>query len=238
MAGMSSEFEPREREIRQNLEEIETSVRAACARAGRKREDVTLVAVSKTFPAEAINVAVAAGVTDVGENRVQEMRDKIDAVTARPRLHMIGHLQSNKAKDAVRLFDVIHTIDSVSLASRVAAEAAREAKRISILIQVNVGGEPQKSGVAATDATALAREVAAIPSLDLCGFMTIPPVVSPEETRHYFRTLRELLASARIELGLPHLTELSMGMSEDYEIAIEEGATMIRLGRAIFGSRG
>jgi pyridoxal phosphate enzyme, YggS family len=234
---MSNVIDPRTSEIRRNLEKIENAIRAACDRAGRRREDVTLIAVSKTFPAEAINIAVAAGVTDVGENRVQEMREKIDVVVRRPRLHMIGHLQSNKAKEAVRLFDVIHTIDSMSLAAKVAAEAEHQAKRITVLIQMNVGEEAQKSGVETNEALALTRELAAIPALDVRGFMAIPPVAPPDETRHHFRTLRELLSTVRSELAMPQLTELSMGMSEDYEIAIEEGATMIRLGRAVFGSR-
>jgi pyridoxal phosphate enzyme (YggS family) len=213
--------------IRANAAIVETKIVAACARAGRKRDDVTLVAVTKTFPAIAIDHAVAAGITDVGENRVQEARDKQPETTAKARWHLIGHLQSNKAKDAVRLFDVIQTIDSIDLAEKLAKAAGD--KRIEVLLQVNIGRESQKSGIGIDDVPAVAKQVANM--LNLRGLMTIPPHGSPEETRAYFRQLRAM----RDDLGLP---ELSMGMSEDYETAIEEGATIIRVGRAIFGERG
>jgi len=213
--------------IRANVAQVEAKIAAACARAGRKREDVTLVAVTKTFPALAVDHAVAAGIKDVGENRVQEARDKQPETTANARWHLIGHLQSNKAKDAVRLFDVIQTIDSVDLAEKI-AKAAGE-KRPQVLLQVNIGREAQKSGIEIDDVAPVAKQVGKL--LDLRGLMTIPPHGDPEETRAYFRQLRKL----RDDLGLP---ELSMGMSEDYETAIEEGATIIRVGRAIFGERG
>lgn len=213
--------------VRANVAAVEAKIAAACARAGRKRGEVTLVAVTKTFPAAAIDYAVAAGITDVGENRVQEARDKQPETTAKARWHLIGHLQSNKAKDAVRLFDVIQTIDSLDLAEKLAKAAG--GKRIEALLQVNIGREPQKSGIEVDDVAAVAKQVGS--SLDLRGLMAIPPHGAPEETRAYFRELRKL----RDELALP---ELSMGMSEDYETAIEEGATIIRVGRAIFGERG
>jgi len=200
---------------------------AACERAGRARDEVTLVAVSKTFPASDVAHAIAAGMTDVGENKVQEARDKRPSVTGSARWHLIGHLQSNKAKDAVRTFDVIQTVDSIELAERIArlAESPKE-----ILLQVNVGREPQKSGVAAEDVAALAKRIAALPELRLAGLMTIPPAGEAEEMRPYFRELRTM----RDDLGL---RELSMGMTDDFEVAIEEGATIIRVGRAIFGAR-
>lgn len=213
--------------IRANAAAVEAKIAAACTRAGRKRDEVTLVAVTKTFPAIAIDHAVAAGITNVGENRVQEARDKQPETTAKARWHLIGHLQSNKAKDAVRLFDVIQTIDSIELAEKI-AKAVGE-KRIEVLLQVNVGRESQKSGIEIEDVPAVAKQVANM--LNLRGLMAIPPHGSPEETRAYFRQLRVM----RDDLGLP---ELSMGMSEDYETAIEEGATIIRVGRAIFGERG
>ncbi len=213
--------------IRANVAQIEAKIAAACARAGRKRDDVTLVAVTKTFPALAVDHAVAAGIKDVGENRVQEARDKQPETTATARWHLIGHLQSNKAKDAVRLFDLIQTIDSIDLAEKI-AKAAGE-KRPQVLLQVNIGRESQKSGIEIDDVASVAKQVGKL--LDLRGLMTIPPHGDPEETRAYFRQLRKL----RDDLGLP---ELSMGMSEDYETAIEEGATIIRVGRAIFGERG
>jgi len=213
--------------VRANVAAVEAKITAACARAGRSRDDVTLVAVTKTFPALAVDFAVAAGVTNVGENRVQEARDKQPETTAKARWHLIGHLQSNKSKDAMRLFDVIQTIDSIDLAEKL-AKAAGE-KRPEVLLQVNIGRETQKSGIEIDDVESVAKQVGAI--LDLRGLMAIPPHGDPQATRAYFRELRKL----RDDLGLP---ELSMGMSEDYETAIEEGATIIRVGRAIFGERG
>jgi len=213
--------------IRLNVATVEAKIAAACARVGRAREGVTLVAVTKTFPAIAVDHAVAAGLTDVGENRVQEARDKQPETTAKARWHLIGHLQSNKAKEAVRLFDVIQTIDSLDLAEKIAKVLGD--KRPQVLLQVNIGRESQKSGIEIEDVPAMAKQVGEL--LDLRGLMAIPPHDEPEKTRAYFRELRNM----RDDLGLP---ELSMGMSEDYETAIEEGATIIRVGRAIFGERG
>jgi PLP dependent protein len=206
--------------IADNLAAVEKRIVAACKRAGRSRDEVTLVAVSKTFPAERVTEAIAAGVTHVGENRVQEARDKKPLVQGSARWHLIGHLQSNKAKDAVRIFDVIETVDSVDLAQKVAAR--------DLLLEVNIGGEAQKSGVAAADVEKVVKQIRAIDGVRLIGLMAIPPV---GDSRPYFRRLREL----RDRVGLEHL---SMGMSEDFEAAIEEGSTMVRIGRAIFGPRG
>ncbi len=216
-------------EIRANLAAVNARIEAACAKGGRRREEVTLVAVSKTFPAEAVTNAIAAGATHVGENKVQEARDKKPLVAGTARWHLIGHLQSNKAKDAVRLFDVIETVDSVELAEKIAKAALAAGKRQEILLQVNVGREEQKSGADPKDLPALAREVAAIDGISLRGLMAIPPF--DEDPRPHFRTLREL----KERIGV---AELSMGMSEDFEIAIEEGSTIVRVGRAIFGARG
>jgi hypothetical protein len=216
-------------EIRANLSAVNARIEAACAKAGRKREEVTLVAVSKTFPAEAVTNAIAAGATHVGENKVQEARDKKPLVHGDARWHLIGHLQSNKAKDAVRIFDVIETVDSVELAGKIAKAAIAAGKRQEILLQVNVGREKQKSGADPNDVPALAAEIAAIDGVDLRGLMAIPPL--DQDVRPHFRALREL--GQRIGVA-----ELSMGMSEDFEIAIEEGSTIVRVGRAIFGARG
>ena len=213
--------------IRNDLLAVERRIADACARAGRRRDEVTLVGVSKTKPAAMIDEAIAAGVTEVGENRVQEARDKKPVVRGSARWHLIGHLQSNKAKDAVRLFDVIQTIDSVELAEKVARAAASAGKVQEVLIEVNIGNEPQKSGAAPADVERLARSVGSIDALRLRGLMAIPPA---EDARRWFRELRALRDAA----GLP---ELSMGMTEDFETAIEEGATIIRVGRAIFGER-
>lgn len=218
-------------EIRSNLQAVDRRVDEACRRAGRSRADVTLVAVTKTFPADAVAAAIAAGATDVGENRVQEARDKKPLVSSPARWHLVGHLQSNKAKDAVRLFDVIHSIDSSSLAGKVAAAAAAIGKKQTVLIEVNIGREEQKSGVLPEDVPALCREVGALASLDLVGLMAIPPQGEPQETRRWFRDLKRM----RDDCGL---AQLSMGMTDDFEVAVEEGATIIRVGRAIFGTRG
>ncbi|HEY8132405.1 MAG TPA: YggS family pyridoxal phosphate-dependent enzyme [Thermoanaerobaculia bacterium] len=217
--------------IADNLAAVEKRMRAACERSGRKRDDVTLVAVSKTFLAARIDEAIAAGVRDIGENRVQEARDKKPQVGGAARWHLIGHLQSNKAKDAVRLFDVIETVDSVDLAEKIARAAEAAGKAQDVLLQVNVGDESQKSGVAPADLESVSRQVRALKGLRLLGLMAIPPIGAPEETRRHFRRLREI----RDQIGLEHL---SMGMSVDFEIAIEEGSTMVRIGRAIFGPRG
>ena len=214
--------------IRDNLAAVEARVAAACARAGRPRSEVTLVAVSKTFPASAVDEAIAAGARDVGENRVQEARDKKPDVKGEARWHLIGHLQSNKAKDAAKIFDVVQTVDSASLAEKLSRAASEP---LDILLEVNIGNEPQKAGATATDIDALVDAVRALPNLQLQGLMTIPPVGTAEDSRRYFRELRAM----RDAHGL---RELSMGMSEDFEVAIEEGATIIRVGRAIFGSRG
>ncbi|PYQ53111.1 MAG: YggS family pyridoxal phosphate-dependent enzyme [Acidobacteria bacterium] len=211
--------------ISENLAAVEARIRAACDRAGRKRGDVTLVAVSKTFGADRIDEAIAAGVTHIGENRVQEARDKKSQVRNSARWHLIGHLQSNKAKDAVGIFDVIETVDSVDLAQKIAraSETARD-----VLLQVNVGDEPQKSGVEPRDVNNIVQQIRTINNIQLIGLMAIPPI---GDARKHFRRLREI----RDQVGLKHL---SMGMSEDFEIAIEEGSTLVRIGRAIFGPRG
>jgi pyridoxal phosphate enzyme (YggS family) len=218
-------------EIRANYAAVDARIRAACQRAGRTRDDVTLVSVTKTFPAEVVTSAIAAGATDIAENRVQEARDKKPMAQGSARWHLIGHLQSNKAKDAVKLFDVIQTIDSVSLGEKVAKAAIAAGKRQEMLIEVNIGREPQKTGADPDDVERLARDLARIDGLSVAGLMTIPPVGEEAPTRAYFRQLRSL----RDSLGLRHV---SMGMTDDFEAAIEEGATIIRVGRAIFGSRG
>ncbi|HUP45551.1 MAG TPA: YggS family pyridoxal phosphate-dependent enzyme [Thermoanaerobaculia bacterium] len=218
-------------QIRSNLAAVERRIAAACELSGRNRSAVTLVAVSKTFPAAAIRAALDAGATDVGENRVQEARDKKPEVPEPARWHLIGHLQSNKAKDAVRLFDVIHTIDSTALAERVGRAAAAAGKRQEVLIEVNIAREPQKAGTDPADVEGMVHAIRRTEALSLLGLMAIPPMGEPEAMRPYFRELRTLKES----LGL---LQLSMGMTDDFEVAIEEGATIIRVGRAIFGTRG
>jgi len=210
---------------------VRERIAVACARAGRSPGEVTLVAVTKTFPAEAVSAAIAAGLADVGENRVQEARDKKPLVAGSIRWHLIGHLQSNKARDAVRIFDLIQSVDSFDLAERLARAAEAAGKEQEILLQVNIGRESQKSGIDPVDLAASAKRIGAFPSLRLRGLMAIPPAGDPAETRRFFRELRTMRDAEGME-------QLSMGMSEDYEVAIEEGSTMVRVGRAIFGSRG
>lgn len=217
--------------IRENVAGVEDRIARACARAGRSRDEVTLVAVSKTFDAGFVDEAIAAGIGEVGENRVQEARDKKPLVRGTARWHLIGHLQSNKAKEAVSLFDVIQAVDSIELAEKLARAADGQGKRQEVLLQVNIGDEPQKSGISRSETGAVVKQASALDALHVIGLMAIPPIGTPDESRPYFRDLR----SMRDALGLTHL---SMGMSEDFEAAIEEGSTMIRVGRAIFGSRG
>ena len=225
-------------EIASNVREVRERIARACDRAGRDSASVRLVGVSKTFGADAVRLAIEAGVRDLGENRVQELREKIGDVGRDARWHMIGHLQSNKAKDAVHLFDVVQSVDRTSLAERLDREAGDAGKTLEILVQVNIGAEPQKSGVEIAEAPALVRRVLALPHLALRGLMTIPPIDDDRRTRRYFRELRELRDSIEAELAPTRLPELSMGMTDDFEVAVEEGATIVRVGRAIFGERG
>lgn len=218
-------------DIRANLGRVQEAVARACARAGRSSDHVLLIAVSKTMDAERVRLAVAAGVAALGENRVQEAREKIEAVGRPVPWHLIGSLQTNKAKDAVRLFDWIHSVDRLELAQELSRRAHGAERTVSVLLQVNVGDEPQKGGVAPAEVKRLCDAVGGLPGLRVRGLMAIPPATpTPEDTRPHFRALRRL----RDGLGLEHL---SMGMSADYEVAIEEGATMVRVGTAIFGPR-
>lgn len=224
--------------IEENLRAVRERISAACQRSQRDPAGVRLIAVTKTFPAETINRAAALGLHDVGENRVQELREKADTVTVPVRWHLIGHLQSNKAKVAARLCAVIHSIDSAGLAQKLSRELESVNRDIEFLIQVNIGGEEQKSGVSVDSAPALAREIATLPRTRLTGLMTIPPVADIDQTRRYFAELRSLRDRIRDELKDENFRELSMGMTDDFEVAVEEGSTMIRVGRAIFGERG
>jgi pyridoxal phosphate enzyme (YggS family) len=218
-------------DIRANLESIEERVARACERAGRKPEDVLLIAVSKTVDVERIRVAVAAGVRALGENRVQEAKEKV-AVLGRPvPWHLIGSLQTNKAKDAVLLFDWIHSVDREELGRELDRRAHQHERRVKVLVQVNVGEEPQKGGVHPEGLDDLLAGLTAFPNLDVRGLMCIPPgAETAEASRPWFKRLRALRDAARLE-------HCSMGMSGDFEVAIEEGATMVRVGTAIFGPR-
>lgn len=227
-------------QIRERLARVWERIARAAERADRNPEEITLIAVSKTFDAATVQQAVDAGARDLGENRVQEAIGKVDQVKAdNLRWHLIGHLQSNKARAAVRAFDMIHSVDSAELVDRLDRIAGEEGRRPSVLIQVDLAREAAKSGA---DELLLPEIVGALDSaehLNFRGLMTLPPFFeSPEQTRGYFRRLRELLES--LNKGRPEgrrVAELSMGMSHDFEVAIEEGATMVRVGTAIFGAR-
>ena len=234
--------------IAANLEAVRARIAAAAARAGRDPGSVTLVAVTKTHPAEAVAAALAAGVTDIGENKVQEAVPKFDALRAPgtaplPRRHLIGHLQTNKAKPAALNFDVVHSVDSARLARDLGRHAIAAGRTLDVLLQVNVSGEDTKSGVEPRDLAALVRAVRDdAPGVRVRGLMTMAPLVDdPEDVRVFFRDLRLLAAAAWEdfpELAAGGPPELSMGMTNDFEVAVEEGATLVRVGSALFGARG
>jgi pyridoxal phosphate enzyme (YggS family) len=224
--------------IQERLAEVRARMAEAARRAGRKLEETELVAVSKTHPPEALQEALAAGQALFGENRVQEARAKMPLVSSRARWHFIGHLQKNKVRQALPVFELLHSIDSLELARDVQRIAAEEGQRPRVLLEVNIAGEGSKFGFkpAALEAE-LETLIAGMPRLDVLGLMAIPPVApKPEDSRRYFAALRALRdgLQEKLRVGLP---ELSMGMSGDYEVAIEEGATLVRVGTAIFGER-
>jgi pyridoxal phosphate enzyme (YggS family) len=225
--------------IAENLARVRERIARAAERAGRRADEITLVAVSKTFPAEAILAAYEAGLREFGENRVQEFESKqpklahLDATW-----HLIGHLQSNKAKRAAQLFDHVDSVDSLALAQKLESASAERKKGLPVLIEVHLGKEATKSGTAEDELAPLAEEFSRLRHLCLCGLLAIPPYSDDSErARPYFRKLRELREQLSQRLGTP-LPTLSMGMSHDFEIAIEEGATEIRVGTALFGVRG
>jgi len=221
-----------------SLAAVRDRIAAAERRSGRHPGSVTLVGVVKTLPPDVVAAALALGLRDLGENRVQEAEAHEERVgRAAARWHMIGHLQRNKVGRALELFDVIHGVDDGGLAAALARRAAAAGRRLRVLMEVNVSGEASKFGVAPERVVALAGEVAAHAALELAGLMTVgAPVARPEAARPAFARLRELRDAAAASLG-QELPELSMGMSGDYEVAIEEGATLVRVGTALFGAR-
>lgn len=226
--------------IEQNLLQIQERIRQAAVRGHRIPADVRLVAVSKTVPADGVKKAIDAGVTLFGENYIQEARDKIDELAACPiSWHFIGHLQSNKAKYAVRLFELIHSVDSLKLAKAIDKEARKCDKVQPVLIQVNIAREDSKSGVTEEAAPELVREVGRLANLSVRGLMTMPPFFNaPDKVRPFFKALRQLRDKiAALQMENVSMAELSMGMTGDFEAAVEEGATLVRIGTAIFGDR-
>jgi pyridoxal phosphate enzyme (YggS family) len=224
--------------IKENLTEIQNKINFACKKFNRDPKEVRLIAVTKTFPVEAILEALEAGAQDIGENRVQEAEEKFPHLPNVCR-HLIGHLQSNKVRRAVELFDWIHSIDSLSLAERVNRIAGELGRRPIVLAQVDLGKEETKNGIDENLLPELAAYLASAENLDFRGLMTIPPYFEdPNQTFSYFSKLQELLNKLnQSKISPKPLTELSMGMSHDFEVAIQAGATMIRVGTAIFGSR-
>jgi pyridoxal phosphate enzyme (YggS family) len=226
-------------DIRANLEKVRAEISGTAIARGRDPASVCLLAVSKTFGPEVVDVAAAEGQTAFGENRVQEAEGKIPLVkTPGIEWHLIGHLQSNKARRAVQLFDVIQSVDSAKLARILDRNAAEQGKRLPVFIEVNVGEESQKSGVPPSELPEVVGVVSGLDHLELRGLMAIPPWSDDAETsRPYFRRLAGLLGEVNLTLAVP-LRQLSMGMSHDFKVAIEEGATLVRVGTAIFGERG
>jgi pyridoxal phosphate enzyme (YggS family) len=229
--------------IADNLAEVRERIDAAARRAERQPGDIALMAVSKTFPPACIREAYDAGVRLFGENRVQEFAGKIDSLRdlRDAEFHLIGHLQTNKSAKAVELFSAVDSVDSLRLAQKLNASAEQSGKKISVLIEINVGGEIAKSGVApgSRELEALLSGAQALPHLDFRGLMTVPPFTDdPQAARPYFRQLRELRDHiAARKLPAIDMRTLSMGMSHDFEVAIEEGSTCVRVGTAIFGER-
>lgn len=238
---------PQEAAIRTRIAGIRQRLTAACERAGRNPQDVTLMAVTKTVSAELIEAAYRAGITFFGENRVQEaaakisptLRHELERPAMMPQWHLIGHLQTNKAKKALELFQVIQSVDSLRLAEVLQQQAGLVQKRVEIFIEINTSGEASKFGAPPAEAVTLAKNVAALPNLQLTGLMTIGALTDePALIRRCFRQLRELgdeMNAAKLP-GV-NIRHLSMGMTDDFELAIEEGSTLIRVGRAIFGVR-
>lgn len=225
--------------IADNLKTVTDRIASAAKSSGRDLPSVKLVVVTKTVGVDRLREAVDAGASILGENRVQEAKEKIEKLGPIASWHLIGHLQSNKAKYAVKLFYLIHSVDSLELAKEIDKQAAKIGKVQDVLIEVSISGEASKAGVAPENAAALIKDVAKLKNISIKGLMTIPPFSdSPEDSRPYFKKLRELSESvARENIPGVSMKELSMGMSGDFDVAIEEGATMVRVGTAIFGKR-
>lgn len=226
--------------IKQNLNAVLANISAVCVRVGRDPRSVTLIGVTKYSSADDINLALAAGLTDIAENRVQLAEEKFPllAMTGnKPVKHLIGHLQTNKAKDAVRLFDMIQSVDSLKLAAEIDKRAGAAGKRQDILVQVDIAREEQKFGAAEEDVDALLAYLDGCRNIRTCGLMAMAPLTGDAAViRSVFRRLREMFD--RVKAGRPSMVHLSMGMSGDYEVAIEEGATMVRIGSALFKGAG
>lgn len=225
--------------LAENLKEVEKRIQEACNRANRPREDVTLIAVSKTKPVSMLEEIYQEGIRNFGENKVQELTEKYEVMEKNIQWHMIGHLQRNKVKYIVDKVKLIHSVDSVRLAEAIEQEATKKDVIVDILVEVNVAEEESKFGLKTDEVEALVRKIAEFPHIRIKGLMTIAPFVeNPEENRNVFATLRKLSVDiAEKNIDNVSIEILSMGMTNDYEVAIEEGATMVRVGTGIFGAR-
>ena len=225
--------------IKENVADVEAKIQAACDRSGRKREDVTLIAVSKTKPVSDIYEVMETGIKDYGENKVQELCDKIETIHEPLNWHMIGHLQRNKVKYIVDKVSMIHSVDSLRLAEQINLEAAKKNVEVDILIEVNVAEEDSKFGLSTEEVIDMVQSIAKLPNVHIKGLMTVAPFTDdPEENRPYFRNLKQLAVDiAHKNIDNVTMNVLSMGMTGDYEVAIEEGATTVRVGTGIFGER-
>ena len=225
--------------VRENLETVEANIRKACANAGRSRDEVTLIAVSKTKPVSMLMEAYDSGIRIFGENKVQEMCDKYEQMPKDIQWHMIGHLQRNKVKYIIDKAALIHSVDSLRLAETIKEEAAKHQVVMPILVEVNVAMEETKFGTSLAEAMELVEQISHFPNIRIEGLMTIAPFVEdPEENRKYFRALKKLAVDINNKnIDNVHVRILSMGMTNDYMVAIEEGATMVRVGTGIFGER-
>ncbi|HWD91656.1 MAG TPA: YggS family pyridoxal phosphate-dependent enzyme [Verrucomicrobiae bacterium] len=223
--------------LAENLDSIQQRIRAACDRAGRASESVTLLAVTKGQPPDVVNEAGRLGLAFFGENKIQEAKAKIPLCSGKLRWHFIGHLQTNKCRDAVELFEMVQSVDSLHLAQEISKRADQAGKTMPILLEVNLAGEASKFGYRPDAVLAELNQINALPRLEVHGLMTVPPwTANAENVRPVFRQLRKLKERAEQMLGAP-LPHLSMGMTGDFEVAIEEGATMVRIGTALFGAR-
>ena len=225
--------------IAENIRSVEQRIQAACARAGRRRDEVTLICVTKTMPVTDLQEAYDEGQRNFGENRVQEITEKYPLLPDDIRWHMIGHLQRNKVKYLMDRVVMIHSVDSASLARTISKEAVKAGRTMDILLEVNAAGEESKFGLDYDGVLSLVKEIAPLPGIHICGLMTVAPYTDdPETNRVFFRNLRELAVDIdRQSIDNVSMTVLSMGMTGDFEVAIEEGATHIRVGTAIFGKR-
>ena len=226
-------------EIAQNIKIVRDNIEKACSRCGRDPKEVTLIAVSKTKPVEDVRTAMAAGMEYFGENKVQELTMKMDTITEPLHWNMIGHLQKNKVKYIVGRAELIHSVDSLDLAQKIQSEAAKKNAVANILLEVNVSGEESKFGIRPEQLEDLVRQIAVLPNVHIKGLMTVAPFTEdPEENRQYFRNLRNLAVDIKSKnIDNVTMSVLSMGMTGDYMVAIEEGATMVRVGTGIFGKR-